>query len=240
MKQINLNTALTYNDLASNNKLLNLGLVEVLVYFCYKFCLIVSRVATLSLFWYLFREWLGLALFLHIAFLYTTTLLTVNLNDLTTPENFTKPTQQPPQQCSGLKQHLVLFITCLLGCVDLFMNQLSEIFYLKKVVGYYVIYFLQNLVVLTFWLVKTVLESRKALLIEQDELEQDETGNRNKLILYSGKMDKLLGNFAEYLTPITCYAGLIYLCVVLFSVFGLVLKFLHLHILRKRYRRVYN
>ena len=37
-----------------------------------------------------------------------------------------------------------------------------------------------------------------------------------------------------------CYATLIYLCIILLTIFGLILKFLHLHILRKRYRRYFE
>jgi hypothetical protein len=39
-------------------------------------------------------------------------------------------------------------------------------------------------------------------------------------------------------TTYACYATLIYLCIILFTIFGLILKFLHLHILRKRYRKL--
>jgi hypothetical protein len=242
MKQINQASTVSVRSTKNgSSKLLNLGLVEVLVYFCYKFCLIVSRVVVLALFWYLFREWLGLAVCLHVALLYTTALLTINMN-----ENFLQQQKVPKEQQqtvvssgSRLKQHLVLFITCVLGCVDLFMNQLSEVFYMKKIVGYYVVYFVQNMAVMTYWLTRTVVESRQAVLTERQQVleEDEESGSGNKFILYSG--GKGLA-FSEYLTPVTCYAGLIYVCVVMFTVFGLVLKFLHLHILRKRYRRVYN
>ena len=85
--------------------------------------------------------------------------------------------------------------------------------------------------------VKALMERRREEqlnnnMIDNDGRQQEET---SKFIL--SDMSFVL---SEYLTPVTCYAGFIYLCGLLFTVFGLVLKFLHLHILRKRYRRIYS
>lgn len=255
----------------NNNKLLNLGLVEILVYFCYKFCLITSRLAAIALFWYLFREWILVAILCHIFILYTVSLCTMNINDLSTPDNkhhdivldnnhvtsgcivnkhgfkvivnsaselsqasnesvlTTKLLGQ--KKFSRFKQHLILFITCLLSYVDLFMNQLSEIFYIKKIICFYGLYFVQNMVVLTYWLVTVVLSFRTKMAAgDEDILYENDDGY--------GVAKNVAAFMNEYLTPVSCYAIVIYLSVVLFTIFGLVLKFLHLHILRRRYRRI--
>lgn len=257
----------------NNNKLVNLGLVEILVYFCYKFCLITSRLAVIALFWYSFREWMLVAILCHIFILYAVSLCTVNINDLSTPDNkhhdivldnnhvtagsivnrhgfkvivnsaselsqasnesvlTTKLSGQ--KRFSRFKQHLILFITCLLSYVDLFMNQLSEIFYIKKIICFYALYFVQNMVVLTYWLVTVVLSFRtKVAGGDEDILYESNDGSGYEVT----KNVAALMN--EYLTPVSCYAIVIYLSVVLFTIFGLVLKFLHLHILRRRYRRI--
>ena len=305
MKQINYLSVLTFKPVFdygadgpsakeekhTESKLLNLGLVEILVYFCYKFCLIMSRLAAIALFWYLFREWIVVAICGHIFTLYLVSLCTMNINDLSTPDNkhheialehgnkidvinrhgfkvivnsaselsdisndtIVTSLNTGEKKFSRFKQHLILFITCLLSFVDLFMNQLSEIFYIKKIMGYYVLYFIQNLAVLTYWLVTIIISFRTSSsvsnLLAADELDPIENDESSKLyemiksqvagessVSYDGQNVEAFMN--EYLTPVSCYAIVICLSVMLFTVFGLVLKFLHLHILRKRYQRI--
>lgn len=295
MKQINYLSVLTFKPIFSyenkplknkkkeesfeSSKIMNLGLVEILVYFCYKFCLITSRVAAISLFWYSFHEWIVVAIVAHILILYIITLLTMNLNELSTPDNKhheiflhkKKESGSKIEKCtkngfevivnssseissnsdtvvtaiqktnfpksSRLKQHLILFITCLLSFVDLFMNQLSEIFYMKKIICYYVLYLVQNVAILTYWLVKTIMKTQ-ASDNKYTSPETNEPSHKYFLMIKSLENDS--SDSGSFLTPITCYAILIYLCIILFTIFGLVLKFLHLHILRKRYRQIYN
>lgn len=289
----------TFTDTNSiDSKMFSLGLVEILVYFCYRFCLITSRLSIIALFWYLFYEWLLLALFIHILFGYLSTFLTVKsssiknrklttknkseLNDLNKDSekieklkadlNINTPdiaVSYEKKQKSKINQHLTLFIICLLSFIDLFMNQLSELYHIKKVLIYYVIYFLQNCSVLTYWLVRTI---RNARMDQENQLDtayrpntvyNNNNGNNNlfSVLLTASQFKRnqsgsfvlpssssvssssaagslINSNFSS--TTFACYATLIYLCIILFTVFGLILKFLHLHILRKRYRRLYD
>lgn len=203
MKQMSFFAQMLKSKMSSkpNDAMVSLGPVEILVYFCYRFCLITSRLAILGLFWYLFNEWLFLFVIVHILLGYLCSFCTVK--EITSK--------------SKLNQHLTLFIICLLSFVDLFMNQLTELYHIRKIFFYYILYFVQNVSILTYWLVRTILGSRQ-LEMNSNQTETEKTFR---------------------LTPAmtACYATLIYLCVILFTIFGLILKFLHLHILRKRYRR---
>ena len=337
------------NDHFNESKLNNLGLVEILVYFCYKFCLITSRLAIISLFWYLFNEWLLLAFTIHVLISYLSTFLTIRNNEKRSRvkiddtlyfndsvliknkanlgkenENFNTSTDKSltleknkkgfndslkvdsslssneaimvtvslantleHKPSSKLNQHLTLFIICLLSFIDLFMNQLSEIYHIKKVVTYYVIYLVQNLSVLTYWLIKSIMNAREQLELQQLQpqsshlnLNNSERFRKNEEILTESVYDSNNSNLnrnillilkssssplstasnilkqpqqqsliavssssqSTLITPATfaCYTSVIYLCFVLFTIFGIVLKFLHLHINRKRFRKLYS
>jgi hypothetical protein len=251
----------------------NLGLIEILVYFCYKFCLIISRLAIIGLFWYMFREWLVIVVLAHILFSYLIIciskcgkkrkkhdekMLKTNLKDFnnlivnsslsssSSNEQVSKSEQTIfKNKRSKLSKHLTLFIICLLSCIDLFMNQLSEIYHIRKVVVYYVLYFIQNFSVLTYWLIKSIMNAR--IQYEKDSSNTSTTNSNNKNFVFilkslttvssslssSSNLKSEIFNFTP--TQYACYATLIYLFICLFTIFGLILKFLHLHILRKRY-----
>ncbi len=289
-------------------KLSSLGSIEILVYFCYKFCLITSRLAILALFWYLFNEWLLLAVLVHIFTCYLCTCFTSTINSTASStkssnsspakfisifstqkflkeykklfkqnssSGFGQASYEPSgssndkssfllSSSSKINQHLTLFIVCLLSFIDLFVNQLSEFYHLRKCIVYYMICFAQNISILTYWLVRTIINARR----EQEE----SIMNTKNLANQSGLLNILIksttsaeqeSDFSAFFsttsvididsgiassqpatgliyspTTYACYATLIYLCIILFTIFGLILKFLHLHILRKRYRKV--
>jgi hypothetical protein len=159
---------------------------------------------------------------------------------------------------SKLSKRLSFFIICLLGCVDLFMNQLSEIQHIRKVILYYVFYFVQNFVLLTYWFVRSITSERlksKEKHVENNQSSATSTfsstsneiylQNKNNNFLFIVKTlttvsSNLKSDVSSNFWPnqYSCYATLIYLFIILFTIFGLILKFLHLHILRKRYRRL--
>ena len=295
-----------------DQKLESLGLVEVLVYFCYRFCLVTSRLSVIALFWYLFNEWLLLAVLVHVCFGVVCTFSTVKskksssassyildrrrfqgralhhhrhaaekLTCSDNSDNFglivesssssssssTSSSQDgitaetaiislnaidaSQKKTSRLNQHLTLFIVCLLSFIDLFMNQLSELYHIRKVFVYYLIYLIQNVCVLTYWLVKTILNAKYQL--ENEHLAQHSKNTEiNSIVKFPFTTSSIKQPFlveenssASIITNASptayaCYATIIYLCIILFTIFGLVLKFLHLHILRKRFRRLYN
>ena len=107
------------------------------------------------------------------------------------------------------------------------MNQLSELYHIRKVFVYYLIYLVQNVSVLSYWLVRIVLNAK----YERE---------RENLKLASTTVAAASLSDVASSTAYVCYATIIYFCIVLFTIFGLVLKFLHLHILRKRFRRMYS
>ena len=301
----------------SESKLKNLGLIEILVYFCYKFCLITSRLSILALFWYLFNEWLLFAVMVHIFLCYLSMCCTSVINNgpksdgtfkaisIFSTQNLLKDYKKLFNQrklnnsvyyeneagaamlnsgtkssflrssSSKINQHLTLFIVCLLSFIDLFVNQMCEFCHLKKCILYYIVFFAQNLTILTFWLVKTILGAR----LEQENALPSlsspfvEHGENKSNFYFNTKMpngNSLLNMLIKSTIPVTnsvygndiemnsdgifsaeastvvmfspatyaCYATLIYLCIILFTIFGLILKFLHLHILRKRYRKM--
>ncbi|CAF0834455.1 unnamed protein product [Brachionus calyciflorus] len=187
MKQMRLFSGL--KKFAPDTQWLRLGAIELLVYFCYKFCLITSRLSILALFWYLFNEWIILFITAHIFLLFTSTLTCVFGNN----EN---------EKRSKLNDLVTLKIICLLGIVDLFMNQTSELKNINRVLGYYLLNFMENSVILTYWLIK---------------------------ILWNEQAQQKI-----------CYTTLVYLSVLLFNVFGLILKYLHVHIMKKRYRKLFD
>lgn len=280
------------------NSLNNLGLVELIVYFCYKFCLITSRLAVLALFWYMFSEWVLLAGSVHILVCYLSTSCSQSTLDSATRAKlisvfFTQKLATEYKSLfdrqksnnshrrhdessiyienggssstsslssimltssSKINQHLSLFIVSLLSLIELFSNQLSEFYNLKRCIVYYVVCFVQNLTVLTYWLVKTTQTARR---------EQEKTGGQpshNKLLnllfrtstdVYDDESSKsetlraIVNNGGSSIidnpqspTVYACYATLIYLCIILFTIFGLILKFLHMHIVRKRYKKL--
>lgn len=290
-------------------KLENLGLVEILVYFCYRFCLIISRLSVIAVFWYLFNEWVLLAALAHVLFGYLSNFFTIKANSTTTKsfilennkskkelliESKTNESNEQRYELiidsaassldknqigietavisindanlkkkSKINQHLTLFIICLLSFIDLFMNQLSELYHIKKVFVYYSLHFLQNFTVLTYWLVKTIMNARSQLekqtqsgMNENYLTKSSYTSEHNESLIsailkssLTTPLSQLKQNQAQLTTgnatfysPTTyaCYATLIYLCIILFTIFGLVLKFLHLHILRKRYRKLFD
>jgi hypothetical protein len=286
----------SFSHLSFDHKFENLGLVEVLVYFCYRFCLITSRLSVIALFWYLFNEWLLLAVFVHIFFGFICTFFTIKTKNLpinsyildrklyqerqiknekmtssdnsdhfglivesssssSSSEGITTEAaivslnaiDSDQKKTSKLNQHLTLFIVCLLSFIDLFMNQLSELYHMRKVFVYYLIYLIQNLSVLTYWLVRTIMNAK-------NQLESENSNNEVSTIIKSFTTTPIteqvfrqgdennLAFMPKNISPTTyvCYATIIYLCIVLFTIFGLVLKFLHLHILRKRFRKLYN
>lgn len=244
----------------------DLGLIEILVYFCYRFCLITSRLATLALVCYLFQQWLFAAVACHVLIAYCTSFLTLTT---TTPVT-TKKQQQQQQNItkSRLNRQLTLFIVCLLSFLDLFANQLSEMANLRKVFAYYVLYFAQNLSVCTYWLVHTIVEARQSeanvanaekqhysasagsskssadlvsVLLSSNQQQQQLVAPKTAA-LFTTSSNQTLEHQQYYSlvvspTATACYATLVYLCIILFTTFGLILKFLHLHIIRKRYRR---
>ena len=299
----------------SNKK--NLGLIEILVYFCYKFCLISSRLSILAIFWYLFQGWLILAVIIHVTVSYTSSLCFKDCFNLNTHyssnriragkkhnneshENMIKKVKNlssndkkgfskgrefdlivdssltstmassgehvlkleneisSKENRSKLSKRLSFFIICLLGCVDLFMNQLSEIQHIRKVILYYVFYFVQNFVLLTYWFVRSITSERlksKEKHVENNQSSATSTfsstsneiylQNKNNNFLFIVKTlttvsSNLKSDVSSNFWPnqYSCYATLIYLFIILFTIFGLILKFLHLHILRKRYRRL--
>jgi hypothetical protein len=287
----------SYSNLSFDQKFENLGLVEVLVYFCYRFCLITSRLSVIALFWYLFNEWLLLAVFIHIFVGFLCTFFTIKskknpINSyildrklhqerqiknekMTSSDNSdhfglivessssssssssdgitTEATivslnaiDSDQKKTSKLNQHLTVFIVCLLSFIDLFMNQLSELHHMRKVFVYYLIYLIQNVSVLTYWLVTTIMKAKFHLESE------DITPNHSKPILKTFTATSITEKALTFdddtmtimknVSPTTyvCYATIIYMCIILFTIFGLVLKFLHLHILRKRFRKLYN
>ncbi|CAF0834473.1 unnamed protein product, partial [Brachionus calyciflorus] len=150
---------------------------------------ITSRLSILALFWYLFNEWIILFITAHIFLLFTSTLTCVFGNN----EN---------EKRSKLNDLVTLKIICLLGIVDLFMNQTSELKNINRVLGYYLLNFMENSVILTYWLIK---------------------------ILWNEQAQQKI-----------CYTTLVYLSVLLFNVFGLILKYLHVHIMKKRYRKLFD
>lgn len=178
----------------------DLGLIEILVYFCYRFCLIISRLAALALVCYLFQQWMFVFLAAHVLLVYLSSFMCLS-------SSATK---------SCLHQQISHFIVCLLSFVDLFSSQIAELANFRKVIAYYALYFVQNVSVCTYWLVRTVYEAQ----LNQKPKAPD--ANSSSLFISS---------------TTTCYATLVYLCIILFTIFGLILKFLHLHILRKRYRQ---
>jgi hypothetical protein len=262
----------------------NLGLIEILVYFCYKFCLITSRLSIIAIFWYLFNEWLIVALLAHVIIIFLSTYMTnskekrqsriVLLNMLSSnnkngnsceDEKLTEKkdtavisnassAQKITSKKSKLNELLTLFIICLISTVDLFMNQLSELHHIRKVLVYYILYFVQNFTVLTYWLALTILNANnetnnKSLShVTKDHTKQQENQTNLVAILAQSsgiqKSQQQASDISSSMATLfsaktyACYATLIYLCIILFMVFGLVLKFLHLHILRKRYRRL--
>jgi hypothetical protein len=268
----------------------NLGLIEILVYFCYKFCLITSRLSIIAIFWYLFNEWLVLALLAHVTIIFLSTYMTnskekrenriVLLNrspnnhktnsnqsscedvkltekmDTAVVSNASSAQTTITSKKSKLNELLTLFIICLISTVDLFMNQLSELRHLRKVLVYYVFYFVQNVSVLTYWLVMTILNannetSNQSIMSVTKSYTKPQENRTNLLAVLvqssaqsSGIQSQQASDISTSMAAVfsaktyACYATLIYLCIILFTVFGLVLKFLHLHILRKRYRRL--
>ena len=180
----------------------DLGLIEILVYFCYRFCLIISRLAALALVCYLFQQWMFVFLAGHVLLVYLSSFMCLS-------SSATK---------SCLHQQISHFIVCLLSFVDLFSSQIAELANFRKVIAYYALYFVQNVSVCTYWLVRTVYEAQ----LNRNHKPTDSNSNSASLFISS---------------TTTCYATLVYLCIILFTIFGLILKFLHLHILRKRYRQ---
>jgi len=289
------------STLSFDQKCENLSLVEVLVYFCYRFCLITSRLSVIALFWYLFNEWLLLAVFVHILVGFICTFFTIKTKKnpinsyildrklyqerqiknekMTSSDNSDhfglivesssssssssssdgitaeaaivslNAINSDQKKTSKLNQHLTLFIVCLLSFIDLFMNQLSELYHMRKVFIYYLIYLIQNVSVLTYWLVRTIMNAKYQL--ESENLVQNSSDDLSTIIKsftttsireQALKVDENTMSIMKNVTPTTyvCYATIIYLCIILFTIFGLVLKFLHLHILRKRFRKLYN
>lgn len=211
----------------------DLGLIEILVYFCYRFCLITSRLAVLALICYLFQHWLFVAIATHVLLTY--------LGSLTC---LTFPKRDFSSKSSRLHKQLTLFIACLLSFVDLFASQLAEIANFRKIVAYYMLYFAQNVGVSTYWLVRTILDAREDDLSRLNhhhhpENDSDVFTNNNHTVLVrsASSTSTSSSSFSPVSSTTTvCYATLVYLCIILFTLFGLILKFLHLHILRKRRR----
>lgn len=221
----------------------DLGLIEILVYFCYRFCLITSRLAALALLCYLFQQWLFAALAGHIVLIYLSSFMCLS-------------TSSPSSSVSRLRKQMSLFVVCLLGFVDLFANQLTEMANFRKVIAYYALCFVQNVVVCSYWLARTIIESRQpdSSSSTSTRAPTTATSNRNQQLLVKQTATSFnhsalihrgaaaTSSSSSLVSPVspattTCYATLVYLCIILFTTFGLILKFLHLHILRKRYRR---
>lgn len=220
----------------------DLGLIEILVYFCYRFCLITSRLAVLALICYLFQHWLFIALASHILLTYLSSFACLNRSSTN----------------SRLHQQLTLFIACLLSFVDLFANQLTELSNFRKIVAYYILYLAQNVAVCTYWLVRTIfdaailpteslpeigLNSTTTRTPQQPVLLKPSSSLNHTNLIRSSLSSSSLSSSSSSFSPVSptttvCYATLVYLCIILFTMFGLILKFLHLHILRKRCRRV--
>lgn len=225
-------TISTTESTCSSSTGADLGLIEILVYFCYRFCLITSRLAVLALICYLFQHWLFVAIATHVLLTYlgSLTCLTFAKRDFTS-------------KSSRLHKQLTLFIACLLSFVDLFASQLAEIANFRKIVAYYMLYLAQNVGVSTYWLVRTILDARQDDEVNHHRPENDSdvfTKNSNHTILVRSASSSLASSSSSFSsvssTTTVCYATLVYLCIILFTLFGLILKFLHLHILRKRRR----
>lgn len=184
---------------------LRLGAIELLVYFCYKFCIITSRLSVLAIFYYLFNEWLLVFVSVHILILFLTSLKCLFFNN----ENETIKTNK-------LNDLVTLKIICLLGICDLFMNQTSELKNMKKVFAYYLLNFVENSLILTYWLLKIVGVDTLATATTTTKATEQQIQQK------------------------ICYTTLIYLSVILFNVFGLILKFLHVHIMKKRYKKLFE
>ncbi len=306
-------------DQSFENKLNRLGIVEILVYFCFRFCLVCSRLAVVALFWYLFNEWLFIAILAHVFLAFMLNFLlslkmkfktdisandTRHINksneisnteknllnnknnniknerlskliDLSSSKssslnkhNFNQSmlTKIKTSQASKLNQYSTLLIICMLSFIDLFINQFNEIYHIKKVLIYYFLYFMQNLTVLTYWLLVTILDTQQK---NYDTINQNERSVNSNIIGVQFKASYSNGSSVSPLSPLVfehsnkfsevsesslppnslindvssstyaCYATLIYLCIVLLNIFGLVLKFLHLHILHRRYRKFF-
>lgn len=194
----------------------DLGLIEILVYFCYRFCLLTSRLATLALVCYLFQQWLFIALAAHILITYCSSCACLSV-------------PRPPH--SRLRQQLSLFVVCLLSFVELFAHQRTELANFRKCVAYYTLYLAQNVAVSTYWLVRTVLD-----------VQPRPTSDLIPILANSVNHTAIPSESTSAYPPVSptttmCYATLVYLCIILFTMFGLILKFLHLHILRKRRRQ---
>lgn len=177
---------------------LRLGIIELLVYFCFKFCLITSRLCILALFWYLFNQLLLVFVCVHILILFV-----FNVNICFRQKKTTK--QQSTQSLkpkSKLNDLITIKLVSILGLIDLFINQHIELNNTRQVFAYYLFNFVQNSLILTFWLVK---------------------------LLYNEQTSEKI-----------FYTTLIYLSVLLFNVFGLVLKYLHIHIIKKRYAKLFQ
>ena len=247
--------------------LIHLGLVEILIYFCYKFCLLTSRLAVIALFWYLFGHWLLLAAFVHIGFFYCAAWLSIDLPELGSPtqpptgdSSFHSSTSEISAEAavcrktSKPRQHLNLYISCLLGCMDLFSNQTIEMRHATKIALFYFVYFMQNLTLMSYWLVSSIMSVNNGN-IPDNQLSRSSSSSSSTRTLNTSKAVSVNNKFLFILkpappvaavlsgedgsyAPVTCYVTLVYLCVMLLTVFGLVLKFLHLHILRKRYRKL--
>ncbi|RNA29980.1 hypothetical protein BpHYR1_028417 [Brachionus plicatilis] len=218
IKQMRIFAGLKHTPLtAHDTHWLRLGIIELLVYFCFKFCLITSRLCILALFWYLFNQLLLVFVSVHILLLFVSNMGALwpnsntniqkkkhastssnsnpNLEPKSDPKSDTKSSSK-----SKLNDLLTIKIISVLGLVDLFINQTSELKNIKRVFAYYLFNFVQNTLILTYWLVN---------------------------VLHS-----------EHATQKICYTTLIYLSVLLFNVFGLILKYLHIHIIKKRYAKL--
>jgi len=213
----------------------SLGLIEILIYFCYKFCLLTSRLVTIAFIWYLYQEWLLVIMGVHVLIVYVASFAPRSRK---ADRRLGVPAQSSKR--SKINDHITMFVISLLSVVDLFMNQISEVYHMHRVVLYYALYFAQNIAATALWIYKTMLhnfststKSSSHASFQVDHLDRTGTDVQTaNNFIFGNNSSTFLFNLHSF------YAILIFLSIVFLTGFGLVLKLLHLHILKQRFKNL--
>lgn len=178
----------------------SLGLLEILIFYCYKFCLILSRVLILIIFIQSFQlNIYFILILLSIIFIINYLIFNFKLSSTTTTTKISS---------LATPSRLIIIVFSIFS--DLFFtSQYEDYLNLKRLYAYYFIYLCQNLTFLTYWLSQTLSFKREPSFIKNS-------------------------NESNY------YYLLVYLSILLLQMFGFILKFLHLHIIKLRYKNLMN
>lgn len=150
----NRNECLIKNNLSkSERKFFFSCFFIIFIRFCYKFCLLTTRLAIIAILWFLFNQSIFILLSMHIAIGYLICFFKYGK-----VQNFNQ--NEKEFKTNTLKTLSVKHVSCLmisiLSITDSFNDLIDEFSYFPNVHAYYIMYLIQNILVIIVWLWKTI------------------------------------------------------------------------------------